>query len=485
MNEPARPLPDASSADIDISGLTADSRAVKPGFLFAALPGARADGIRFIPDAIARGAVAVLADEAAKPAPLPAEVPLIADPNPRRRFALMAARFYGRQPHTIAAVTGTSGKTSVASFARQVWSDLGFRAASMGTLGTVGPGFERPAMLTTPDPVALHRELAELFLAGIDHLAMEASSHGLDQYRLDGVALRAAAFTNLSRDHLDYHPDMAAYLAAKMRLFTEVMTPGGVAVLNADAPEYPALLEACRKGQHRILSYGRRGSELRLMEVRPSERGQRIVFAFGGRRHEAELGLIGSFQAGNVLAALGLVLGTGAEPRAAIAALEHLHGVPGRMQRVAQLGNGAAIFVDYAHKPGALEAVLEALRPHVRGKLALVFGCGGDRDAGKRPLMGTVAARLADRIIVTDDNPRSEQPAAIRRAILAACPGGREIGSRAEAIAEGIRELKPGDLLLIAGKGHERGQIIGDRVLPFDDAEVARRLVQERGGSVK
>ncbi len=485
MNEPARLPQDTSSADVDIRGLTADSRTVQPGYLFAALPGARTDGSRFIADAIARGAVAVLADASAKRAPIPAAVPVVADPNPRRRFALMAARFYGRQPHTIAAVTGTSGKTSVASFTRQLWAELGYRAASMGTLGTIGPGFARPAMLTTPDPVELHRELAELFLAGIDHLAMEASSHGLDQYRLDGVALRAAAFTNLSRDHLDYHAGMEDYLAAKLRLFSEVMTPGGVAVLNADAPEYPALLEACRAGQHRIVSYGARGSELRLMEVKPSERGQRIAFAFGGRRYDVELGLIGAFQASNVLAALGLVLGTGAAPRAAIAALEHLNGVTGRMQRVARLANGATVYVDYAHKPGALETVLRALRPYAPGKLVLVFGCGGERDAGKRPMMGEVAARLADRVIVTDDNPRGEDAAAIRLAILAGCPGAGEIGSRAEAIAEAVRELGSGDLLLVAGKGHERGQIVGNRVLPFDDAEVARRLVQELGGSPK
>jgi UDP-N-acetylmuramoyl-L-alanyl-D-glutamate--2,6-diaminopimelate ligase len=483
MNQPARLLPDASLAEIDIRGLTADSREVRPGYLFAALPGSRTDGARFIADAVARGAVAVLADQAARPESTALKVPIIADENPRRRFALMAARFYGRQPHTIAAVTGTSGKTSVASFARQIWTELGYQAASMGTLGTIAPGFESKAMLTTPDPVALHRELAELFLAGVDHLAMEASSHGLDQFRLDGVALRAAAFTNLSRDHLDYHPSMEAYLAAKRRLFAEVMTPGGVAVLNADAPEYPSLLETCRARDHRILSYGTRGAELRLVEAKPSAQGQRIIFYYGSRRHKVELGLIGGFQTSNLLAALGLVLGTGGDPQAAIAALAQIQGVPGRMQQVARLANGATIFVDYAHKPGALESVLAALRPHARGKLVVVFGCGGERDAGKRPMMGEVAARLADRVIVTDDNPRGEDPAAIRRAILAGSPGAVEIADRGEAIAHAMRALAPGELLLIAGKGHERGQIVGDKVLPFDDAEVALELAREIDGT--
>jgi UDP-N-acetylmuramoyl-L-alanyl-D-glutamate--2,6-diaminopimelate ligase len=472
---------DARGAEVEVLGLAVDSRNVKPGFLFAALPGSRTDGRRFIDDAIARGAVAVLAEPDVQ---LPrADVAMIADPNPRRRLALMAARFYGRQPRTIAAVTGTAGKTSVASFARQLWTELGFQAASLGTLGIVAPGMARYGSLTTPDPIELHKDLAELAAAGIDHLAIEASSHGLDQYRLDGLEVRAAAFTNLGRDHLDYHPTMEAYFAAKLRLFGEVMAPGGVAVLNADAPEYQRLRDACSACRHRVLSYGSLGEALRLDEVRACAEGQRIRFTFQGRRHEVEVGLVGAFQAGNVLAALGLVVGTGGDAEAAFAALRHLHGVPGRMQRAARLANGAIVVVDYSHKPDALRAVLGALRPLTRHRLHVVFGCGGDRDAGKRPQMGRIAAELADRVIVTDDNPRSEMPGHIRRQILAGCPDAREIGDRAEAIDMALRALEPGDVLLVAGKGHETGQIIGDKVLPFDDVTVVREAAErlERG----
>jgi len=473
--------------EADIVGLSADSRAVRPGYLFAALPGARADGRAFIGEAIRRGAVAILAPPGTALDPAEPAIPLITDNNPRRRLALMAARFYGRQPKVVAAVTGTNGKTSVAEFTRQIWRHLGLPAASLGTLGVRAPDREEPLALTTLDPVALHRLLAELAEAGLDHLAFEASSHGLDQYRLDGVRVTAAAFTNLSRDHLDYHPDMESYLAAKARLFTTVMAPGGTAVLNADAPEWPALRALCQGRGHRVIGYGKAAHAvrgLRLDEVTPRPDGLELAASLFGRAQRARLGLIGAFQAWNALAALGLAIACGADARAAWAALPGLEGAPGRLQHVGDSTKGGAVYVDYAHTPGALETVLEAIRPHVRGRLLAVFGCGGDRDHGKRPLMGAVAARLADRAIVTDDNPRSEDPAAIRSAILAACPGAREIGDRGQAIRAGIAELGPGDVLVIAGKGHERGQIVGPETIPFDDAEVARRAIErEEAGS--
>jgi len=473
-NDPAR-------AEPEILGLTADSRQVRPGYLFAALAGSRTDGRRYIEEAIGRGAVAVLATPDVRL--LEANVPLIADANPRRRLSLLAARFYGRQPRTIAAVTGTAGKTSVACFTRQLWTELGFQAASLGTLGILAPGVWHSASLTTPDPIWLHRELAELAAAGIDHLALEASSHGLDQYRLDGVEIRASAFTNLGRDHLDYHPDMASYFAAKRRLFSEVMAPASIAVLNADAPEYEALAVSCRARRHRVLSYGRRGETLTLEAAEASAGGLNVRFLLDKRRRSVSLNLLGAFQASNLLAALGLVLGLGGEREAAISALAHVQGTPGRMQQVARLENGAAIVVDYSHKPDSLAAVLEALRPLAKGRLHVVFGCGGDRDAGKRPEMGAIAARLADFVIVTDDNPRSEDAGAIRRQVLAGCPDAREIGDRAEAIERAVEALGTNDLLLIAGKGHERTQIVGERVLPFDDAVVARAAVERRAGA--
>jgi UDP-N-acetylmuramoyl-L-alanyl-D-glutamate--2,6-diaminopimelate ligase len=470
----------------EIRGITADSRKVEPGFLFAALAGQRADGRAFISDAVRKGAVAVLTDPRE---PLPAFkrpdgglVAVIADANPRRRLALMAARFHGAQPRTVAAVTGTSGKTSVASFARQLWLALGRKAASMGTLGIVAPGIERKGELTTPDPVALHAELAELARAGVDRLAIEASSHGLEQCRLDGIDIAAAAFTNISRDHLDYHPDMEAYLAAKLRLFDAVMPAGRAAVLNADIAQFDALAATAARRRHRIVSYGTRGAELRLDRLHPDAEGQDLRLTAFGRGHDARLNLTGAFQAMNALCAVGLVVACGEEPERVIAALGCLTGVRGRIERVAAHPQGAQVYVDYAHKPGALKAVLETLRPYAQGRLVVVFGCGGDRDAGKRPEMGQIACRLADRVIVTDDNPRGEDAAAIRRAILKGCPtdmGGRlsEIGDRGKAIAAAVSELSQGDVLVIAGKGHEQGQIVGKTVLPFDDAEAARAAV--------
>jgi len=470
----------------DVTGLTADSRAVKPGYLFAALEGARGDGRAYIPDALAKGAVAILTDlRAPLPAPVAADgtaIPVVADANPRRRLALMAARFHGLQPRVVAAVTGTSGKTSTVAFTRQVWATLGHQAASIGTLGIVAPGFERKGALTTPDPVALHADLAALAKAGVDHLAIEASSHGLEQCRLDGIDIMAAGFTNLSRDHLDYHPDMQSYLAAKLRLFSTVMPAGRTAVLNADIPEYAALLEAANARRHRVISYGRAGADLRLDGLTPTPEGQILTLQAFGRRSELLLPVAGAFQAHNALCALGLAIACGADARRALAALSSLNLVPGRIERVATHPSGAPIFVDYAHKPDALRVILETLRPLARGRLVIVVGCGGDRDRGKRPEMGAIAARLADRVIVTDDNPRGEDPAAIRRAMIAGVPAEHaakltEIGDRAAAIAAAIDGLAGGDVLVIAGKGHEQGQIVGDAVLPFNDAEEARAAV--------
>ena len=466
-----------------LTGLTADSRAVEPGFLFAALPGSRVDGRDFIDQAIARGAQSILAPTGTELPATASGIRLITDDRPRRRFALMAAAFYGRQPATIAAVTGTNGKTSTANFARQIWERLGHSAASLGTLGITAPGMEQYGALTTPDPVALHASLAELADAGITHLAMEASSHGLDQFRLDGVRVTAAGFTNLSRDHLDYHGTMEAYLAAKTRLFDEVLAPGGTAVLNADTPEFKMLATRAEAAGRRVLSYGAKGRELRLTRLAPQPDGLDLTIAVRGRAAELTLPLAGAFQAANALCALGLVLADGADPQAATAALEGLSGVRGRLELVARHPNGAPVYVDYAHTPDALETVLKALRPHTRGRLVAVFGCGGDRDPGKRPVMGATVARLADRPIVTDDNPRSEDPATIRAAVMAACPGAREIGDRAEAIREAVAGLAPSDVLVIAGKGHETGQIVGEDVHPFDDSEHARAAARDLGAA--
>lgn len=458
----------APSGDPEILGLTADSREVSAGFLFAALAGRRADGHRFIAEAVAKGAAAILTDDETAVA---AKVPVVTDSNPRRRLALMAARFYAPAPKTVAAVTGTNGKTSVTVFLRQIWEALGLRAASFGTIGVFGPGFEQPGSLTTPDPVALHSILHDLAAAGIDHVALEASSHGLDQYRLDGLVPAAAAFTNLTRDHLDYHSDMAAYLAAKTRLFTELLPRGGTAVLNIDARETARLSMLCRGRGHTVLTYGRNpAADLWLSDAIPDGIGQRIVFSGFGEKREFRLPLPGAFQAYNALAAAGLAIACGAAPAAAFDAVGVLSGVPGRMQRIGD----AAVIVDYAHTPDALQTALKTLRPFCAKRLIVVFGCGGDRDPGKRPQMGEIADRLADRVIVTDDNPRSEDPALIRQAILAACPKAEEIGDRAAAIRAAVSMTEPGDLVLIAGKGHERGQIVNGETLPFDDAEVAR-----------
>jgi UDP-N-acetylmuramoyl-L-alanyl-D-glutamate--2,6-diaminopimelate ligase len=465
-------------ADPEIAGLTADSRQVQTGFLFVAFAGTRLDGRAFAADAVARGARAILTDRADRLS-LPPEarqsVAIIEDADPQRRLAVTAARFYKRQPHTIAAVTGTNGKTSVVHFLREIWTALGHSSASLGTLGLVAPDGRRSGALTTPDPVALHRDLAALAKSGVEHAAIEASSHGLAQHRLDGVSVSAAAFTNLTRDHLDYHRDMAHYRAAKERLFTDLLTAHGTAVLNADSDEFARLARLCRDRGHPVLAYGiAAGGELRLLSRQPHGAAQALGIEVLGRRRELMLPLAGEFQAMNALCALGLALATGAEADAATAALADLTAVPGRMQFVARARQGGAIVVDYAHTPDALATVLAALRPHAPGRLVVLFGCGGDRDPGKRPMMGEVAARLVDLVYVTDDNPRNEDAAAVRRAILAGAPGAVEIGDRRRAIETAIDALGPGDLLVIAGKGHETGQIVGDLTLPFDDAAIAR-----------
>lgn len=461
---------------VAVTGLTADSRRVTPGALFAALTGSKADGAAFIADAVEKGAVAILASETAD-IPDELSIPVLRAREPRRALAIIAARLFERQPETIVAVTGTSGKTSVAEFTRQLFAAAGRRAASLGTIGVVKPDGAAYGSLTTPDPVTLHETLATLAGEGITHLAFEASSHGLDQFRLDGVRVSAAAFTNLGRDHLDYHPTTGAYLAAKLRLFEELLPVGAPAIVNVDAPGAETVLQAARLRGHRIVSVGSAGETLRLAALDRDGFAQRMTLVYDGRTYEARLPLIGTYQVANALVALGLVLATGEDPAAVIPALAGLKGVRGRLDIVGEK-NGALAVVDYAHKPEALEAALAGLRPFATGRLICVFGCGGDRDRGKRPIMGGIATSNADIVIVTDDNPRTEDPAAIRAEILAAAPGAREIGDRAEAIRAGVALLQPGDVIVVAGKGHETGQIVGQTVIPFSDHDCLAQALQ-------
>jgi UDP-N-acetylmuramoyl-L-alanyl-D-glutamate--2,6-diaminopimelate ligase len=455
--------------DPEIGGLALDSRAVRPGDLFAALPGTRTDGLAFVADALGRGAVAVLGDRRLDALGLP--VPAVVADDPRAALARVAARLFTPQPAVQVAVTGTNGKSSVASFTRQLWQALGHVAGSIGTLGVEAFDAVEPLALTTPDAATLHRLMAGLAGRGVTHVAFEASSHALDQRRVDGTGLRAAAFTNLTRDHYDYHGSPEAYLAAKARLFAAVLPERGTAVLNADVPEHEELAAICAGRGITVLDYGRGARRLRLVEQRPTADGQRITLAVDGRPHRIESPLVGDFQAWNLLAAIGLVLASGDASDATVAAAGEVRGARGRMQLVGRTRGGAAVFVDYAHTPDALARVLAALRPHTAARLAVVMGAGGDRDPGKRPLMGA-ACVTADRVYVTDDNPRSEDPAAIRRAVLAGCRGGVDAGDRRAAIRRAIRELGAGDVLVVAGKGHETGQTIAGRTLPFDDAAV-------------
>jgi len=470
---------DAAARRQEITGVTADSRAVEPGFLFAALPGAKADGAAFIPDAVKSGAAAILVGgEAGIPEGL--AVPVLRDPDPRRRFARLAARLHGPQPETVVAVTGTNGKTSVAAFVRQIWLAAGREAASVGTVGVSTRAGTRPGNLTTPDPVALHRTLADLAGEGIGHVAIEASSHGLVQRRLDGLRIRVGAFTNITRDHLDYHGSFEDYLAAKLRLFDAVLEPGAAAVVNLDDRYGEAVATTARINGLTVMTVGRHGGTLRLVSAEREGFAQRLVIEADGATHSVLLPLVGAFQASNALVAAGLAVATGVPAGEAIAALGGLVGASGRLEHVGDAPEAGPVFVDYAHTPDALENVLTTLRPYASGRLIAVFGCGGDRDRGKRPLMGDVAGRLADVAIVTDDNPRSEDPAAIRAEILTGAKGAREIGDRATAIRKGIEMMRPGDVLLIAGKGHETGQIVGSKVLPFSDQETVRRVLKPK-----
>jgi UDP-N-acetylmuramoyl-L-alanyl-D-glutamate--2,6-diaminopimelate ligase len=462
------------AGDVLISGITSDSRAVKPGFIFAALPGTKNDGASFIPQALKAGASALIVAKGGYNGP----GNIVSTENPRLLLAQVAARFYGEQPDTIVAVTGTNGKTSVAVFVRQIWAEMGFRAASLGTIGIVGPEGTIKLNHTTPDPVQLQESVAALAQDGVQHLAIEASSHGLAQYRLDGLRLTAGAFTNLTRDHLDYHGSFDAYFEAKMRLFTELLPQGAGAVINADSPSGEEVhLRAEARGLSTIL-VGHKGRDIRLADVQMEGLSQRLKLETKFGAFDVNLPLAGDFQASNALVAAGLVIAAGGDPAHVFHALSSLKGAPGRLDFVGQTPDGASVFVDYAHTPDAVATALVALRPTVKGKLIVVIGCGGDRDKGKRPLMAKAAAENADHVIITDDNPRSEDPAQIRRDALVGAPSATEIGDRAVAIRTAVDQLKSGDILLVAGKGHEQGQIIGNITRPFSDHEAVRAALR-------
>jgi len=467
---------------LGITGLASDSRKVKPGYLFAALAGTKTDGARFVKDAVARGAVAVMGAPAMADEVTALGAQFIPEENPRAALARYAAIFFAAQPQTVAAVTGTKGKSSIVAFLREIWTALGKPAASLGTVGVVGPKGEIPLSHTTPDPVEIHQLLAKLKTEGVDYLAIEASSHGLDQHRLDGVKIAACGFTNITRDHMDYHPTFSDYLTAKLRLFTEVVQDGGVAVVNADAAHAQAFIDAAETRGLKLITVGREGDTIHLDRREDRGGNQALTLHYQGKIFYVELPQAGEFQASNALVAAGLAIGLGGDPTKVFEALEHLKGAPGRMEKVAIAKSGAPIYVDYAHTPDSLEKILEALRPHTANRLHVVFGCGGDRDKGKRPLMGAVAVKLADDVIVTDDNPRTEDAAAIRSEILAAAKGAREIGDRALAIRTAVADLKTGDVLVLAGKGHETGQYVMGEVLPFSDREQAIQAAMALGG---
>jgi UDP-N-acetylmuramoyl-L-alanyl-D-glutamate--2,6-diaminopimelate ligase len=465
-------LRDIADVDSDsaVTGFAIDHRKVATGSVFGAFMGAVVNGEEFIPQAIDRGAVAVVA----RPHAEVAGVPHLADANPRRRFAELAAKFYAPYPETIVAVTGTNGKTSTVEMTRQIWRMSGHRSASIGTLGVTTSDDQVKTGLTTPDIVTFLSNMAGLKRMGTTHVAYEASSHGLHQHRAEGVPLAGAAFTNFSRDHLDYHATMEEYFEAKMRLFDELLPPGKPAVIWTDDPKSDDVIERATARGHDVLTVGRKGETIRLVDQSPSPLGQTLSLEHGGKSYRLALPLIGAYQAANVLTAAGLVLATGGEWAQTFSAMQRVAPVRGRLERAVISGSGVPVYIDYAHTPDALEAAIAALRPHVEGRLIIVFGAGGDRDRGKRPEMGAVASRLADVVIVTDDNPRREEAKLIRADILAGATGAIEVAGRREAIAEAIRLAAAGDIILIAGKGHETGQIVGDRELPFDDALVAR-----------
>jgi UDP-N-acetylmuramoyl-L-alanyl-D-glutamate--2,6-diaminopimelate ligase len=473
-------------AEAEITGLSVDSRQVKPGHLFAALPGSTAHGAEFIKFALRMDAGAILTDlagaEIAADELAAADVAVVITEDPRQALSYACALWFGAQPGTMVAVTGTNGKTSVASFVRQIWLEMGLDGVNLGTTGVEG-AYSAPMTHTTPEPITLHKLLADMANAGITHAAMEASSHGLAQRRLDGVHLIAGAFTNFTQDHLDYHASFKEYFDAKAGLFARVLTQDGVAVINTDDPRGADMAHVARRRGHKILRVGSGDKcELQIMGQRFDATGQDLRFAYGGDVHQTRLDLIGGFQASNVMVAAGLAIGAGANPQAVFETLPMLTTVRGRMERAAVRENGAAVYVDYAHTPDALETALKAIRPHVMGRIVVVFGAGGDRDTGKRPLMGAAARDHADVVFVTDDNPRSEEPSLIRAAIMEAVPEATEVGDRAEAILRGVDALGAGDTLLIAGKGHETGQTVGDDVLPFDDVEQASVAVAALDG---
>ncbi|AYE86663.1 UDP-N-acetylmuramoyl-L-alanyl-D-glutamate--2,6-diaminopimelate ligase [Sulfitobacter sp. D7] len=468
-----------------ITGIAVDSREVREGTLFAAMPGSRMHGAEFIQYALRMGAAAVLTDAAG--AKLAAEelagsdAALVVSDSPREALARTAALWFGGQPATMIAVTGTNGKTSVSTFVRQIWVEMGLPAVNLGTTGVEG-AWAAPLAHTTPEPITLHRTLAEAAQNGITHAAMEASSHGLDQRRLDGVTLKAAGFTNFTQDHLDYHETFEAYFAAKAALFARVLPEDGTAVVNIDDEKGVDIAAIARARGCEVITVGRDGGDLHLQGQRFDATGQDLRFSWRGKTYQKRLNLIGGFQGDNVLLAAGLVIACGADPQEVFDTLPHLTTVRGRMQLAATRDNGAAVFVDYAHTPDAVATALAAMRPHVMGRLVAIVGAGGDRDRAKRPLMGQAAAENADMVIVTDDNPRSEDPASIRAAVLGGAPDAMEVGDRAEAILRGVDALEPGDALLIAGKGHETGQTVGDDVLPFDDVEQASVAVAALDG---
>lgn len=468
-----------------ITGIAVDNREVREGMLFAAMPGSRVHGAEFIQYALRMGAVAVLTDAAgAKIAAAElagSNAALVVSDSPREALARTAALWFGGQPATMIAVTGTNGKTSVSTFVRQIWVEMGLPAVNLGTTGVEG-AWAAPLAHTTPEPITLHRTLAEAARNGITHAAMEASSHGLDQRRLDGVTLKAAGFTNFTQDHLDYHETFEAYFAAKAALFARVLPEDGTAVVNIDDEKGVDIAAIARARGCEVITVGRDGGDLHLQGQRFDATGQDLRFTWRGKAYQKRLNLIGGFQGDNVLLAAGLVIACGADPQEVFDTLPHLTTVRGRMQLAATRDNGAAVFVDYAHTPDAVATALAAMRPHVMGRLVAIIGAGGDRDRAKRPLMGQAATENADMVIVTDDNPRSENPASIRAAVLDGAPDAMEVGDRAEAILRGVDALEPGDALLIAGKGHETGQTVGDDVLPFDDVEQASVAVAALDG---
>lgn len=463
-------------SDEQVVGLTCDSREVKPGFVFAALPGTVTDGRKFIESALEKGASAIVST-----GDMDLPVPYLASAEPRVAYAQMAAKLYAGQPKTLVAMTGTNGKSSTVEFLRQIWAYAGKQAACFGTLGVQAPKGYRPLTHTTPDAVALHKTLSELSSEGVTHAAMEASSHGLDQYRLDAVQITAAGFTNLTQDHFDYHADAEDYFLAKARLFAGLTPANAPVVINTNDEYGQRLVKMCEERGQDVMQVGWSGQDIRIDEVMPRAASQMITLVVKSERHKIELPLAGEFQVLNAISALGLAMVTGVEKGTALKALENLEGVAGRMERAGQTKDGAPIFVDFAHTEDGLDKLLRSVRPHTMGKIVVAFGCGGDRDPDKRPKMGKVAAKLADDVIVTDDNPRTEDAATVRKAVLKGCPDAAEIGDRAAAIREGIKRLAPQDCLVIAGKGHEQGQIVGTEVIPFSDVEQVKLALKELG----